>query len=213
LLRFRNPDLAPAEVVPALRVASLDLETTPDASGILSAALVADDFDEVHLVTPGSVPGAHAHRSEADLLRALLVALRRLDPDVLVGWNVVDFDLRVLAARCEALGLPAELGRVPGAIAFHEDRGFTRQSRAGIAGRMVLDGIGLVRDALKLEDYRLETVAQAVLGRGWNQVANFWVGAIPLGFIIGIATLARCLLSTSASSAVRLAVAVWKTRK
>jgi DNA polymerase-2 len=166
LLRFRNPDLAPADVVPALRVASLDLETTPDASAILSAALVADGFDEVHLVTPGSVTGAHAHRSEADLLRALLAALRRLDPDVLVGWNVVDFDLRVLAARCEALGLPAELGRVPGAIAFQEDRGFTRQSRASIAGRMVLDGIGLVRDAVKLEDYRLETVAQAVLGRG-----------------------------------------------
>jgi DNA polymerase-2 len=31
---------------------------------------------------------------------------------------------------------------------------------------MVLDGIGLVRDALRFEDYRLETVAQAVLGRG-----------------------------------------------
>ena len=31
---------------------------------------------------------------------------------------------------------------------------------------MVLDGIALVRDALRLEDYRLETVARAVLGRG-----------------------------------------------
>jgi DNA polymerase-2 len=31
---------------------------------------------------------------------------------------------------------------------------------------MVLDGIPLVRDALKLPDYRLETVARAVLGRG-----------------------------------------------
>lgn len=166
LLRFRNPDLAPADVVPELRVVSLDLETTPDASEILSAALVGDGCDEVHLVTPRSVTGAHAHRSEADLLLALLAAVRRCDPDVLVGWNVVDFDLRVLAQRCEALGMPAELGRVPGAIAFQEDRGFTRQSRARIAGRMVLDGIGLVRDALKLEDYRLETVAQAVLGRG-----------------------------------------------
>lgn len=166
LLRFRNPDLAPAEVDPSLCVASLDLETTPDASEILSAALVGPGCDEVHLVTPGSVASAHAHRTEADLLRALLAALRRLDPDVLVGWNVVDFDLRVLARRCEALGVPAELGRVPGTIAFQEDRGFTRQSRALVAGRMVLDGIGLVRDALKLEDYRLETVAQAVLGHG-----------------------------------------------
>lgn len=166
LLRFRNPELAPAEVVPSLRVASLDLETTPDASEILSAALVGDGFEELHLVTQGSVAGAHGHRSERDLVRALLAALRRHDPDVLVGWNVVDFDLRTLAARCEALGVAAELGRVPGAIEFQEDRGFTRQSRAVVAGRMVLDGIGLVRDAVKLEDYRLETAAQAVLGRG-----------------------------------------------
>ena len=166
LLRFRNPDLHSEEVVPTLCIASLDLETTPDASAILSAALVGEAFDEVHVVTPGSVDGAHAHRSEADLLRALLASLRRLDPDVLVGWNVVDFDLRVLAKRCEALGIVADLGRVPGPIAFQQDRGFTRQSRALVAGRMVLDGIGLVRDARKLEDYRLETVAQAVLGRG-----------------------------------------------
>ena len=31
---------------------------------------------------------------------------------------------------------------------------------------MVLDGIPLVRDARRLPDYRVETVARAVLGRG-----------------------------------------------
>jgi len=166
LLYFRNPDLAPAAVQPSLRVLSIDLETTPDASEILSAALVGDGADEVHVVTPRALPGMHAHRDEAGLLRAVLARLRALDPDVLLGWNVVDFDLRVLAARCGAHGLASDLGRVPGAVAFQEDRGFTRQSRALVPGRMVLDGIALVRDALKLEDYRLETVAQAVLGRG-----------------------------------------------
>jgi DNA polymerase-2 len=36
-----------------------------------------------------------------------------------------------------------------------------------VPGRQVLDGIGLVRDAsIKLDDYRLETAAQALLGRG-----------------------------------------------
>jgi DNA polymerase-2 len=166
LLYFRNPALAPATVQPSLRFLSLDLETTPDASQILAAALVGADVEEVHLVAAGTVPGAHAHRDETGLLRALVARFVALDPDVLLGWNVVDFDLRVLAARCEALGIAAELGRAPGAIRFQEDLGFTRQTRAQIPGRMVLDGISLVRDALKLPDYRLETVAQAVLGRG-----------------------------------------------
>lgn len=166
LLWFRNPDLAPAAVQPSLRVVSIDLETTPDASEILAASLYGDGVDEAHVVTPRTLAGVHGHRDEAGLVRALVARLRALDPDVLLGWNVIDFDLRVLAARCDALGIPAEIGRVPGAIAFQEDRGFTRQARALVPGRMVLDGIALVRDAVKLEDYRLETVAQAVLGRG-----------------------------------------------
>jgi DNA polymerase-2 len=166
LLCFRNPVLAPATVQPVLRFLSLDLETTPDASEILSFALVGDGASEVHLVSATTVPGAHAHRDEAGLVRALVARFVALDPDVLLGWNVVDFDLRVLAARGAALGIATDLGRAAGAIAFHEDRGFTRQTRASIPGRMVIDGIALVRDALKLPDYRLETVAQAVLGRG-----------------------------------------------
>ena len=188
LVYFRNPELAPALVEPTLRTLSIDLETTPDASEILSAALVGDGIDEVHVVTadlaalvtgrsardgfPRSEPEASgeftkwAHRDEAGLLRAVVARIRALDPDVLLGWNVVDFDLRVLAARCDALGIASAIGRMPGPIAFQEDRGFTRQTRALIPGRMVLDGIALVRDALRREDYRLETVAQAVLGRG-----------------------------------------------
>ncbi len=166
LVYFRNPELAPAAVTPALRVVSFDLETTPDASAIFAAALVGDGVDEVHLVSHATLPGVACHRDEAGLVRALVARLRALDPDVLLGWNVVDFDLRVLAARCEALGVPCAIGRVAGPIAFQEDRGFTRQTRAIVAGRMVLDGAGLVRDALRLEDYRLETVAQALLGRG-----------------------------------------------
>jgi DNA polymerase-2 len=166
LLRFRNPALAAAEVHPTLRFLSLDLETTPDASRVLAWALVGADVDEGHVLSSRPVAGATAHPDEPALLRALVERVAVLDPDVIVGWNVVDFDLRVLAARCAACGVADELGRVPGPIAFQEDRGFTRQTRAVVAGRMVLDGIALARDALKLDDYRLETAAQAVLGRG-----------------------------------------------
>ncbi|MEE8580492.1 MAG: DNA polymerase II [Myxococcota bacterium] len=166
LLRFRNPELRPASSKPSLRVLSIDLETSPDASAVFSAALVTDSLEEVHLVWESSVPGAYTYRDERALLQRLTRRIREIDPDVLIGWNVVDFDLRVLERRCRALGLPCSLGRSEGEITFQQDRGFTRQSRAAISGRMVLDGIPLVRDALRLDDYRLETVAQAVLGRG-----------------------------------------------
>lgn len=163
---FRNPALAPAEGAVPLRTLSLDLETTPDASRIHSVAYAGCGTEEVHLVAAEPVPGAVAHADERRLLEAALARLRALDPDVLLGWNVVDFDLRVLLRRCEALGLAAELGRGPGATTIFQESSFARLSRAEVPGRVVLDGIALVRDALRLPDYRLETVARHVLGRG-----------------------------------------------
>ena len=50
--------------------------------------------------------------------------------------------------RCEALHVPCRLGRGDDAPRLTQDAGFTRQSRAEVPGRMVLDGIPLVRDAL-----------------------------------------------------------------
>jgi DNA polymerase-2 len=166
LLRFVDPGLRPAELRPRLRTLSLDLETSPDASRIHAAALVSSELEEAHLVSQRPVAGALVHADEASLLAAVSSRVRAIDPDLLVGWNVVDFDLRTWAARCRALDLPDGLGRVDEPMSFQVDPGFTRQSRASLPGRMVLDGIALVRDALRLEDYRLETAARALLGRG-----------------------------------------------
>jgi DNA polymerase-2 len=166
LLRFANPELRPATCHPTLRTLSIDLETSPDASRIYCIALLGSGADEVHLVSKSPVRGAEVHPDQRALLAAAAERVRAIDPDVLTGWNVVDFDLRVWAARAQALDVRTQLGRVEGEISFQQDPSFTRQSRATLPGRMVLDAIPLVRDALRLEDYRLETAARAILGRG-----------------------------------------------
>jgi DNA polymerase-2 len=166
LVHFANPALAPADVHPALRVVSIDLETDPSAGEIWSIALLGDGIDEVHLAGRGAVAGAIEHTDERALLAAAAQRIREVDPDVITGWNVVDFDLRVFSSRCAALRVPLELGRVAGEMLFQEEFGFTREARAVVPGRVVLDGLALVRDALRLDDYRLGTVAQQLLGRG-----------------------------------------------
>ncbi len=163
---FANPSLSAAELAPELRTLSIDIETTPDASLCFAVALVGCGVQEVHLVADRPVAGAIVHADERALLEAVEARFAALDPDVILGWNVVDFDLRVLVRRAQAQGWTLQLGRVRGETWFRQDPGFTRQSRAEIPGRVVLDGIPLVRDALRLEDYRLETVGQHVLGRG-----------------------------------------------
>src|SRR5438105_4662689 len=88
---YQIRDLRPAVSRPSLRVLSLDIETTPDASRLLSVALVGCGSEEVHLIAQRALHGAVVHPDERQLLTALLARVRALDPDVLLGWNVVDF--------------------------------------------------------------------------------------------------------------------------
>ena len=60
-MRVTNPELAGEPAVVALRTLSLDLETTPDAGRILSAALAGAGVEEVHLLSRRDVDGAIVH--------------------------------------------------------------------------------------------------------------------------------------------------------
>jgi len=167
LVRYRNPELAPADYRPELRVLSLDIETLPDASRVLSVALVGPGVEAVHVVSETPLEHALTYEDEGALLRGVIWHLRDLDPDVITGWNVVDFDMRVLARRCEAHRIAFTIGRSDERLSFQRDMSFSRQSRVDVPGRQVLDGQGLVRDAsISLDDYRLETASRQILGRG-----------------------------------------------
>jgi DNA polymerase-2 len=124
----------------------------------------------VLLLTPRgfSCPeGAVPFATEADLLAAFCRRVRELDPDVLTGWNVIDFDLTVLDRIAARLDVPLELGRGRGALHLQTARTPWLSSRASIPGRVVIDGIQLLRGAaVRMEEYSLDFVARAVLGEG-----------------------------------------------
>ena len=178
---FDDPGLRPAEFRPGpdlLRVVSIDLETDPRGEEIYSAALAGTGLDEVLLALPQetvsralkgeTLPGrVIACGDEKGLLRALFARMTELDVDVLTGWNVIDFDLDVLVARSRALGVAFEVGRAPGGTRVIRERAFWGRLRADITGRVVLDGIDLLRSSfVRLDDYRLDTAARAILGEG-----------------------------------------------
>jgi DNA polymerase II len=167
LWRFRDPELAPAQFRPSLSVLAIDLETTPRADAIYSISLVGAGADEVHVVSLDAVPSSQSWPDEASLLRAVLARIRAIDPDVITGWNVIDFDLRVLEQRARAHRIRLELGRVPGPVRIEREAQPRIFARADIPGRQVLDAMRLVRDAqIPLDDLRLETAARTLLGRG-----------------------------------------------
>lgn len=165
-LVFVDPALAPSAVVPALAWLALDIETDR-AGGVTAVSLAgAGGAGEVLFVGPpvGS-PQVVSLPSERALLVALAERLRARDPDVVTGWNVVDFDLRILAARCEAHGIPFDAGRSPGTVAVRSLQSGRRA--VDLPGRAVLDALRLVRaSGRRLDDLSLDGVAQALLGEG-----------------------------------------------
>jgi DNA polymerase-2 len=164
---YRNPALAPADWVPTLRVLSFDIETSPDGRRLYSIACAGTGGERVFLIHRREVAGAVVVPDERALVDAFLAHLRESDPDVLTGWNVADFDLPVLRRAARAAGRRLTLGRDDEEVDFQRERGFTRESRVLVNGRVVLDGLALMRSSyVRLDDYRLETAAQTILGRG-----------------------------------------------
>jgi len=163
---YRNPTLAPAELAPRLRVLSLDIETSLDGQRLYSLAMAGAGGERVLMIARGDVAGAEVVPDERALLERFLAHVRSVDPDVLTGWNVCDFDLAVLQRACRRAGLRCALGRTDDELEIRRDQNFTRESRAVLCGRVVLDGLALLRSAfIRLEDYRLDTAAKLLIGK------------------------------------------------
>jgi DNA polymerase II len=169
-LVFENPDLRPADVEITPRVLSFDIETDAKAEHLLAISLYGLGSDEVLIVDADDRPSperAVRCATETAALEAFAARVRSLDPDVLTGWNLIDFDLSVLERIAARVGYALELGRGPGATRIRKAEGYFGSGQASIPGRLVLDGIDLLRGAfIRMDDYSLDAVAREVLGEG-----------------------------------------------
>jgi DNA polymerase-2 len=169
-LAFDNPVLRPAQLRVEPRVLSFDIETDPKAERLLAISLYGTNLDEV-LIVDGSgramPPKATRCADERAALTAFCERVREFDPDVLTGWNTIDFDFTVLQRIAKRLRHPFALGRDSGEIRIRRAEGYFGSGQATIPGRLVLDGIDLLRGAfVRMEDYSLDAVAREVLGEG-----------------------------------------------
>ena len=169
-LTFDNPILRPAQLSIAPRVLSFDIETDPKAQRLLAISLYAAGLDEVLIVDGSDRPmpdRAIRCMDEHAALNAFCDRVREFDPDVLTGWNTIDFDFTVLQRIAGRIGHPLNLGRDVGELRIRRAEGYFGSGQATIPGRLVLDGIDLLRGAfVRMEDYSLDAVAREVLGEG-----------------------------------------------
>lgn len=175
--------LKPApEFRPVLKVASLDIETSQDEA-LYSIALDGMPERVVFMLGEASSPRWPSDgppgpdepmnfsliycRSRQAMLEQLNDWFERNDPDVLIGWNVIQFDLRVLQKTADACGVPLLLGRERRPIEWRTHPGKQGYLFAPMPGRVVIDGIDALKAAVwNFPSFSLENVSQALLGEG-----------------------------------------------
>ena len=167
-VEFRDPSIGPSSARPKLSLASMDIETSDFDGELYSIAVAMGGNAAVFMRGEGeNADGITYHADERLLLEAFFDWMQDADPDVLIGWNLIDFDLDFLQRCCERLRIPFRLGRAGARAAVLAPQTARQTSVARVPGRAVLDGIALLRSATwSFERYSLEYVANELLGRG-----------------------------------------------
>jgi DNA polymerase-2 len=181
-----NPKLKSCNYIPVLKWLSIDIETEPikqfGNNGLLYSIAAhgifnEDDIKKVFVldtdnnhVNSDKVPGIEGAQieyraNEKDLILSFLKFVKLWDPDLLIGWHVIGFDLKFLADKCNTLHIPFTMGRGTKNTFITERR--SGMFSADVEGRVVIDGPQTLRSAFfKFDDYKLETIAMEILGRG-----------------------------------------------
>jgi len=110
------------------------------------------------------------YTDETAMLRAFAGYIAARDPDVLSGWNFIEFDMPYITGRMERLGLRAEiLSRLQGMT-----------ERNALRGRVLFDLLSAYKkmhSSLK-ESYRLDAIAKEELGeskvRYTGTISDLW---------------------------------------
>lgn len=157
---------------PLVKAVSLDIETSQHGE-LYSIGLSGCGDNVVFMLGPEQGPALSTeHRliyvnSRPQLLHKLNEWLQQYDPDAIIGWNLIQFDLQVLQKHAERYGIPLLFGRQSKKLEWRE-HGFKQGVFfAAAEGRLIIDGIDALKAATwSFSSFSLEFVAQTLLGEG-----------------------------------------------
>lgn len=172
---YINPLIEPAKWEIKLKTISLDIEAGKESQELYCIGLYSEEVQEVFMNTKEEIKGVISCKNERECLEKFKERLIELDPDIITGWNVIDFDLAFLKGKFEEHNIPFDIGRNNKPIRLRIEKNFLKKSSAYISGRVVLDGLSLIRDPfikeapsiknLRFDSYALEDISQQILGK------------------------------------------------
>ncbi|MFH1506566.1 MAG: 3'-5' exonuclease, partial [archaeon] len=162
---YEEPKLTPVEYFPKLKTLSIDIETDKYAKEIFAISLYTDDYKKVLIRSKGKLKNAEIYGDEQSMLQVFAKRIQELDPDIITGWNLIDFDLKKIEERFKHFNIPFQLGRAEWDCKLRIESNFFKTSTADFPGRMILDGLTIMRNSfIRLDDYKLNTAAKVLLG-------------------------------------------------
>ncbi|VUD40569.1 DNA polymerase II [Thalassocella blandensis] len=196
-LEVYNPQLKPCEYTPRLKVMSLDIETSMSGDTLYSVGATVHLHEELATSSRGKPTNSGGHcvakkvfllrspayqheeqaQQECDfihycedqksLMLAFLSWFHQVDPDCIIGWSVINFDLRFLQKKADELKITFALGRGATPLDWRTSRVNEDFLILVVPGRVVLDGIDTLKSATyTFESFALDAVAKTLLDRG-----------------------------------------------
>lgn len=173
---YKNPKISPAHFVPELKIASIDIETDKSANDLYCIGLYSKGYQKNFFVGDKKLEHTISCKTESECLEKFKAELLKLDPDIITGWNMIDFDLKILQQLFAKHKISFDLGRTNEQTKLRIESSFFRDSSVDMPGRQILDALALIQDPFiqeapsikkaEFENYTLEAVSQALLGKG-----------------------------------------------
>ena len=102
--------------------------------------------------------------NEKEILEAFKEDVLTYKPQILIGWNVIDFDFNVIKSRMKFHNISFKFSDFEGNYKMRVARDFFSKSNLTFPGVLVLDTIQILKtNFIVFEDYKLNTVAKEVL--------------------------------------------------
>ena len=176
---YKNPLIKPItleESKTTPKLISIDLESDKDTNKLFCIGIYSKDYQKNFLISDKNISDTVSCKDESELLEKFKEEFLKIDPDIITGWHVIDFDFAYLKEKFLEHKIKFDLGRTTENSRIKIENNFFRSSTAKISGRQVLDGLNMIRDnfikeapsikSKKFKSHSLEDVAQSILGEG-----------------------------------------------
>lgn len=173
---YKEPKISQIDFEPKLKIASIDIESNKNSNKLFCIGIASENYKKNFMITKLDLKNTIACKNEPECLEKFKAEILKLDPDIITGWNIIDFDFLYLQKLFRKYKIKFDFGRTDEEATLRIEKDFFKASKMDVPGRQIIDTLNLIKDPFlkdspfmrntKFESYTLENVSQAILKKG-----------------------------------------------